>query len=125
MKAVLLAAVLAVGWPMVSQAASAPLDRVWYVLNFPGGECVAAALLMPASPTPAQFDRNTRAAGGKDSIRAGKDVHGKLHFVAITVKQASGEPPVTMFWFPTRSLCGEGRSAAVAAGVVSANRESP
>lgn len=119
MKAVFWAAVMAVAWPLLSQAAPAPLDRVWYVLNFPGGECVPAALLMPASPTPALFDRNARASGSTDSVRAGRTTRGELRFVAITVRQPGGEPPVTMFWFPSRSLCGVGKAAAAAAGAVS------
>ena len=75
---------------------------------------------MPAAPTPAQFDLNMRSAGAADTLRFGNDAHGALRFVAITVKQADHRPPVTMFWFPSRKLCGGGRSAAVAAGAVAA-----
>lgn len=106
-------------WPALARADAKPQDHLWYVLDFAGGECVPAALLMPASPTPALFDRNTRATGNTDSLRAGRDTQGRLRFLAITVKQIGGKPPVTMFWFPNRHLCGEGRTAAVAAGVIS------
>ena len=97
---------------------AASADRLWYVIDYGADVCVPAALLMPKSPTPELFARNVTGAGSKVAIYSGKDKHGGLRFVQIIVEQAAYRLPISMFWFPSKTLCGAGRQAAKAAGVI-------